>query len=278
MAYASNISIRLTYLNEASIGIHFFIGHIILCRLSSYNRFWIRCPVVRVSLMKNLLPSQPHRMTYNTSFPLQVRRLTKKKNHDIEMDLDMGAAAAFPDSPGNGHGGHTNRGARVASGHFPIPRFDSIRGRFDSGIFASTTTGGGNYSSQNIGARGAATSALDDGKAHLKDSSIASTATALSTPSGSGSRSSPNGPRSTVLDRGLVAKGFTTSDVGRPVSGAINETHEERTGTVGQRASGWGAAMSGEYPDLDGADPYAGENTLMVETGTHSRRGSQSGF
>lgn len=171
------------------------------------------------------------------------------------MDMDVTGAAAFPDSPTNGgtmnghvHTGHRNRGH---SGHFPIPRFDSVRGRFDSGIFASNNTG--TYPSNAI-IGGVAVG--DDVK---NEEAIA---TAQSTPSGTGARSSPSAPRSTVLDGRLATKGFTTSDVGRPGSSSV-----VTDGRVGRKSTNWGLAMSGEYPDLDEADPYAGDN-LMADTGT----------
>lgn len=171
-------------------------------------------------------------------------------------------ASAFPESP-NGGGGtirgtvntHQGRG-RGNSGHFPIPRFDSIRGRFDSGIFASN----------NVGAVGAGTHATGGGGVDkIQTADVASVMTAQSTPSVLGSRVSPTAPRSTVLDDRLVKQGLATSDVGRPHSGSRSSG-----GGSGGGAAGWGLAMSGEYPDLEGSDPYMIDNA-MVETGTTGR-------
>lgn len=187
--------------------------------------------------------------------------MRKKKHPDLEMDLDINGAAAFPDSPGpNGTlNANTGHRGRVVSGHFPIPRFDSIRGRFDSGIFASNNTAG--YTQGNGTGSGALAGALgSNGEKHHKESSMATVATANSSPSELQGRSSPSAPRSTVLDGRLVSKGYTTSDVGRPVSGSSG------SGPT-RAAAGWGMAMSGEYPDLDGSDPFSGDN-VMVETGT----------
>lgn len=206
--------------------------------------------------------------------------MKKRKNGPSldDMDMDINGAAAFPDSPSNGgtighnHTGHRNR---VHSGHFPIPRFDSIRGRFDSGIFASNNTGG--YTSNAAAAAGGgAVVANGDVK---KDSSNRTVPTAETTPSGT-AKGSPNAPRSTVLDDRFVQKGFTSSDVGRPSSGAITAasataggggTEGGDTRGAGGGRAGWGTAMSGEYPDLEGADPYAVDNAL-AETGTRKLR------
>lgn len=183
----------------------------------------------------------------------------------MELDLDANVASAFPDSPTGGGGtinanGHTHghRG-RGNSGHFPIPRFDSIRGRFDSGIFASNNTGA--YAS-NAAAGGGGALAPDD-KLVTGDGIVPTTA--QSTPSGTGSKGSPSAPRSTVLDGRLVAKGFTAIDVGRPVPNARGAADAGQGG-----AAGWGLALSGEYPDLEGADPYAIDNTLAAEAGTRA--------
>lgn len=202
--------------------------------------------------------------------------MKKQKTAEMALDLDDGAAA-FPDSPtggGNGtiRGTNLTNGARGRgnSGHFPIPRFDSIRGRFDSGIFASNAGGASSAGAGAVHASG------EMDKIRAEEGAMPTTA--QSTPSRSsahGGRGSPNAPRSTVLDDRLVAQGFTTSDVGRPLSGVPGAARKRNGG-----ASGWGLAMSGEYPDLEGAaNPYAIDNA-MVETGTsnpnsrHGLRGS----
>lgn len=210
-------------------------------------------------------PCCPH--TY-----LQFRRMTNKKHADLEMDLDINGASAFPDSPTAGNGGtlngnpHGHRG-RVVSGHFPIPRFDSIRGRFDSGIFASNPTAA--FSAHgNSGSAPAAVLGTDAVDKHHKDSSVATVATAQSSPSATQPKQSPTAPRSTVLDGRLVSKGYTTSDVGRPVSGTGGPV-------ATNAASGWGMAMSGEYPDLEGPDPYAGDNVMTdTRAGVEQRHSS----
>ena len=212
----------------------------------------------------------------------------------MELDLSENAASAFPDSPTAG--GSTVRGTgtltsqanrnRGQSGHFPIPRFDSIRGRFDSGIFASNNAGAAAYASGG-GAAGNG-SAAGNGAVHamayaegaggsLEKVVMADgpdPMTAQSTPSGLTGKGSPGGgaPRSTVLDDRLVAQGFTSSDVGRPVSGALTRGPGGPGGPGGGGAAGWGLALSGEYPDLEGADPYAIDNVMAVETGTGGGR------
>lgn len=194
----------------------------------------------------------------------QFRRLNKKKHAEMELDLDANVASAFPDSPtgggtinANGHThGHRGRGN---SGHFPIPRFDSIRGRFDSGIFASNNTGAYASNAGAAGVGGGGAIAPDD-KLLTRDGHVPTTA--QSTPSGTGTKDSPSAPRSTVLDGRLVAKGFTAIDAGRPVPNSMGAAGAGQGG-----AAGWGLALSGEYPDLEGADPYAIDNTLAAETG-----------
>lgn len=223
--------------------------------------------------------------------------MRKKKHAEDQLDLDGHAGtSAFPESPGGGMGGggNTLRGAvlthgnrdRGRSGHFPIPRFDSIRGRFDSGIFASNV-GGGSGGGSGVGAPAAgsvnAGAHVGGGgpsgeleKISAEQANVSTTA--QSTPSGAngngaGSASggkSGNAPRSTVLDGRLVAQGYTTSDIGRPTSLTSGTSREGGggSGSGGRRAeSGWGLAMSGEYPDLEGTDPYAIDNA-MAETGT----------
>lgn len=212
----------------------------------------------------------------------QFRRLKKKKDAEDRLDLDGHVGtSAFPESPsaggtirGNGNTTQGNRD-RGRSGHFPIPRFDSIRGRFDSGIFASNAGGGqsnnGTAVNSNGGGGGAAAVAgtnLDKVSADRAQGSN----TAESTPSGiSGNGNSGGGgykaPRSTVLDERLVAQGYTTSDVGRPLSGA-SAASRTGGGAGRQQAAGWGLAMSGEYPDLESSDPYAVDNTMAETTGT----------
>lgn len=170
--------------------------------------------------------------------------------------------SAFPESPTGGAG--TIRGTvntfqgRVGgnSGHFPIPRFDSIRGRFDSGIFAANNAGA-------VGAGAHATG--NGGMDKIQAADVASVMTAQSTPSVLGSRISPTAPRSTVLDDRLMKQGLATSDVGRPHSGSRSSG-----GGSGGGAAGWGLAMSGEYPDLEGSDPYMIDNAMM-ESGTGGR-------
>lgn len=221
--------------------------------------------------------------------------MKKKKHAEDQLDLDGHVGtSAFPDSPS---GGGTIRGTglttqgnrdRGRSGHFPIPRFDSIRGRFDSGIFASNNpaaqsnnnNGGGGgglvQAGVHVGAGGGAAAAGDLGKITTERAKVSTTA--QSTPSGlngtdSGGEGSGgkayNAPRSTVLADRLVAQGYTTSDVGRPVSGTSGGG-ASRGGSGGGQTD-WGLAMSGEYPDLEGTDPYAIDNA-MAETGTASLR------
>lgn len=214
--------------------------------------------------------------------------MKKKKHAEDQLDLDARfGTAAFPDSPS---GGGTMRGAnglttqgnrdRGRSGHFPIPRFDSIRGRFDSGIFASNTTGQTNGSTavNHTGTAGGGAgsgqmmmhlSGEDLGKVTAEQAAVPTTA--LSTPSGTGTGSGSNGgggggesgsgsykaPRSTVL--GVSG---TTGGKGSGGGGGGGG------GTAGQNGAAWGLAMSGEYPDVEGsADPYAVDNA-MAETGT----------
>lgn len=192
----------------------------------------------------------------------QIRRCNKKRAAENDLELDANVASAFPESPTGGGGTirgtvntHQVRG-RGNSGHFPIPRFDSIRGRFDSGIFASNNPGAVGAGAHAVGSGGVDKIQAADG---------ASVMTAQSTPSVLGSRISPSAPRSTVLDDRLVKQGLTTSDVGRPHSGSRSSG-----GGSGGGAAGWGLAMSGEYPDLEGSDPYMIDNA-MVETGTAGR-------
>lgn len=210
--------------------------------------------------------------------------MKKKKHREDQLDLDgHHGTSAFPESPS---GGGTIRGTglttqgnrdRGRSGHFPIPRFDSIRGRFDSGIFASNNPAGA--SNNGGGGGGMVQAGVNVGGGEL-DKVTAERAqvstTAQSTPSGlhggssvtgggggSGGKSG-NAPRSTVLDERLVAQGYATTDLGRPLSGA---SAASRGGGGALDQNGWGLAMSGEYPDLEGADPYAIDNA-MAETGT----------
>lgn len=214
--------------------------------------------------------------------------MKKKKHAEDQLELDNRfGTAAFPESPS---GGGTMRGAtglttqgnrdRGRSGHFPIPRFDSIRGRFDSGIFASNATGqtngGGVAVSHTV-------SGEDIGKVTAEQTRVA---TALSTPSGSSHPTNGNNngvstsgsykaPRSSVIDDRLLGQGFTATDVGRPVSGTSSRkgsgTSSGGGGAAGRQDAGWGLAMSGEYPDLEGSsDPYAVDNA-MAETGTAAR-------
>ena len=193
--------------------------------------------------------------------------MNKKRAAEMDLELDPNVASAFPESPTAGGG--TVRGTvlnnqgrgRGNSGHFPIPRFDSIRGRFDSGIFASNQAGGAYGQTTGAVFAGAhASGGLD--KIALGD--CASVMTAQSTPSVHGHKASPSAPRSTVLDDRLVKQGLTTSDVGRPHSGP-------RSLGGGGQSSGWGLAMSGEYPDSDGSNPYTIDNAL-AETGTEQQR------
>ncbi|CAN0053620.1 unnamed protein product, partial [Ectocarpus sp. 12 AP-2014] len=171
-----------------------------------------------------------------------LRRMRKKKHAEDQLDLDgHPGTSAFPDSPGGGMGGggNTLRGAvlthgnrdRGRSGHFPIPRFDSIRGRFDSGIFASNVVGGGGGGAAAAGGVGAGAHVGGGGPSGELEKISAEQAnastTAQSTPSGAngngvgtggGGGKAGNAPRSTVLDGRLVAQGYTTTDMGRPTS------------------------------------------------------------
>ncbi|CAB1119788.1 unnamed protein product [Ectocarpus sp. CCAP 1310/34] len=219
--------------------------------------------------------------------------MRKKKHAEDQLDLDgHPGTSAFPDSPG---GGNTLRGAvlthgnrdRGRSGHFPIPRFDSIRGRFDSGIFASNVAGGGGggaVAGAHVGG-GGPSGELE--KISAEQANVSTTA--QSTPSGAngsgvgtggGGRKAGNAPRSTVLDGRLVAKGYTTTDMGRPTSSSASRAAtaavgEGSNGGGGARGEGgWGLAMSGEYPDLEGTDPYA-INNAMAETGTATTAGGR---
>lgn len=217
----------------------------------------------------------------------QFRRMKKKKHAEDQLDLDGHAGtSAFPESPSAGGTirgtGLTTQGNRDRgrSGHFPIPRFDSIRGRFDSGIFASNTGGQANNNGTINGGGGGGVAVpgtqsgdLDKIDADRNQVSL----TAQSTPSGldggsggGGSSGGGKAPRSTVLDERLVAQGYTTSDVGRPLSAASGASRA--SGAAGrQQAAGWGLAMSGEYPDLEGADPYVIDNA-MADKGTGGSR------
>lgn len=198
--------------------------------------------------------------------------MKKQKHAEDQLDLDVHGTgiSAFPESPSNGGG--TMRGGggggtqgnrdRGRSGHFPIPRFDSIRGRFDSGIFASNATGGGSGGQVQAGVNVGGGGARGDLEKITAERAEGVSTTAQSTPSGLHGNVAP---RSTVLDERLVAQGYATGDVGRPLSGTA--TAARGGGSGGQDQTGWGLAMSGEYPDLEGTDPYAVDNA-MAETGT----------
>lgn len=210
--------------------------------------------------------------------------MKKKKHAEDQLDLDgQFGTAAFPESPSGGGGtvrgnGNTNPGNRERgrSGHFPIPRFDSIRGRFDSGIYASNTgTGAAAAGGAAVTAGAHVAGAAGLNKIDAEPAQVSTTA--QSTPSGlngssSGSGGASKAPRSTVLDNRLVAQGFTTSDLGRPSSGAsaASRAGGGSGGVGGRAATGWGLAMSGEYPDLEGSDPYAIDNA-MVDGGNAGR-------
>lgn len=235
--------------------------------------------------------------------------MRKKKHAEDQLDLDGHAGtSAFPESPSGGMsgGGNTLRGAvlthgnrdRGRSGHFPIPRFDSIRGRFDSGIFASNVGGGssgGGGGSAAAGGVGAGAHVGGGGpsgeleKISAEQANVSTTAqstpsgvngNATGTGAGAGGKKGGNAPRSTVLDGRLVAQGYTTSDMGRPTSltsGTSGAATAGGGGGGGGRSSesGWGLAMSGEYPDLEGTDPYAIDNA-MAETGTAAAAGGRN--
>lgn len=206
--------------------------------------------------------------------------MKKKKHAEDQLSLDGHiGTSAFPESPSNGgtmRGGTglTTQGNRDRgrSGHFPIPRFDSIRGRFDSGIFASNnpagaSNNGGGLVQQPVHVGGGdlekinADRAMVSTTAQSTPSGLNGGGSAVSGGGGSGGKSG-NAPRSTVLDERLVAQGYTGRDLGRPLSGA---SAASRGGALEQ--NGWGLAMSGEYPDLEGTDPYAIDNA-MADTGT----------
>ncbi|CAM9318065.1 unnamed protein product [Scytosiphon promiscuus] len=230
---------------------------------------------------------------FGTTIVRFFRRLKKKKHAEDQLDLDgQFGTAAFPESPSGGGtvrgNGHTNPGNRDRgrSGHFPIPRFDSIRGRFDSGIYASNTgtgaagAGAGAGVAINAGAHVGGAGAGDLNKIDAEPAQVSTTA--QSTPSGLNGSSvaatagSSKAPRSTVLDDRLVAQGFTTSDLGRPSSAAsaASRTGGGSGGGGARAGAGWGLAMSGEYPDLEGSDPYAIDNAMVdAANGSSSGRG-----
>lgn len=207
--------------------------------------------------------------------------MKKKKHAEDQLDLDARfGTAAFPESPS---GGGTMRGAtglttqgnrdRGRSGHFPIPRFDSIRGRFDSGIFASNANGQTNGSAavNHTGATAVAggagsgqimmhVSGEDLGKVTAEQAAVPTTA--LSTPSGTGG----NGNGSNHVDgNNDVSGGSGSGSYKAPRSTVLGA---KGSGGGGGGGAAWGLAMSGEYPDLEGtADPYAVDNA-MADTGT----------
>lgn len=185
-----------------------------------------------------------------------ARRFNKKRVAEMDLELDGNVASAFPESPTAG-GGSTVRGTvhsiqargRGHSGHFAIPRFDSIRGRFDSGIFASNTVGVYGSGGGAVPAGAHATGSCGVDKVMMDDTD--KVMTAQSTPSGLGAKGSPSAPRSTVLEDRLVTQGLSSSDAG-VISGPRS----------GGGAAGWGIAMSGEYPDMEGPDPYTIDNAM----------------